>query len=363
MAVARSIRPSARSGSSPAAAAARPSRNGSPATEAPSISRRVSGSSARSSSASGRRDRGRKGEATLEDLVGSSRLRRRGRSPELLEVERVSGGRLQRPGANRGLELFREQRRGVGRGERLEHEQGAGAARGGDRERVGKRVDRLLRAEPDRDQDGALGRAPAERQHQLERGTVGPLHVVEDEDETAAAGEPAQQVRERPVRSVPLAVAGDRGSRVGERREDRRELRQVLDPPHLEARVVEGSQVRVERIEENRERQVALELARGAAEDEVPVAFGAGAELVEQARLADAGLAADAEQPRSAVAEPLERGVELGLAPVRARRAPAAHRPPSARPRADCSTPGRGGPGSGNPLMARHGRDREDRSR
>jgi hypothetical protein len=50
-------------------------------------------------------------------------------------------------------------------------------------------------------------------------------------------------------------------------------------------------QVLVERIDENRERKVSLELRRGARKDEPTLRIGAPGELCEQAALPDPGLA------------------------------------------------------------------------
>ena len=70
-----------------------------------------------------------------------------------------------------------------------------------------------------------------------------------------------------------------------------RELRQDVLVQLLQATRIEPTQVLVERIHENRERKVSLELRRGPRQDEPAVRIGATGELCEQAALPDPGLA------------------------------------------------------------------------
>ena len=66
---------------------------------------------------------------------------------------------------------------------------------------------------------------------------------------------------------------------------------------------VEAVDVFVERVDEDPERQVELELARPALEDEVSACVCAGGQLGEKARLTDSGLADELERRRSARSE------------------------------------------------------------
>ena len=77
----------------------------------------------------------------------------------------------------------------------------------------------------------AGGRAPDEREQQLDRRRVRVVHVVEREHERPRRREPPEQLDHRPVR--PEALHGERGRRggmVGERGEDPAELRPCRAP-------------------------------------------------------------------------------------------------------------------------------------
>ena len=77
----------------------------------------------------------------------------------------------------------------------------------------------------------------------------------------------------------------------------------------LQASRVEPTQVLVERIDENRERKVSLELRRGSRKDEPALRIGATGELCEQATLPDPGLADELD--RSGVAAAIDLGEDL----------------------------------------------------
>ena len=88
-----------------------------------------------------------------------------------------------------------------------------------------------------------------------------------------------------------------------ERGEHARELAEHVVVQRLETVWLEAPQVLVERIDEDPEGEVALELRRGAGEHGVPALVGAARELGEQARLADAWLADQLDQRRPAFVE------------------------------------------------------------
>src|SRR5207253_11198950 len=87
----------------------------------------------------------------------------------------------------------------------------------------------------------------------------------------------------------------------GKRREDVRELRAHVFVQADQATRIEPPQILVERIHEDRERQVSLELRRGAHEDESPARVGATGELVEQTGLADPRLPYELDRGRASL--------------------------------------------------------------
>ena len=102
-----------------------------------------------------------------------------------------------------------------------------------------------------------------------------------------------------------VALVGDRtDGRSGwasERREDLRELGDRLGVPcGLQAQLLRGD-VCVESVDPDAERQIALELRRRTRQHEPATFLGAIAQLGEQARLADAGLALDGHADRALV--------------------------------------------------------------
>jgi hypothetical protein len=109
-----------------------------------------------------------------------------------------------------------------------------------------------------------------------------------------------------------LAVVGERP----QRREDMRELRSNLVVEGGEPLRLQAAEVLIERIDEDGERQVVLELRRRPAKNEVPVDLGTSGELPEKTRLADPRFASHLDRARAAsielVEEPLERIELLG---------------------------------------------------
>ena len=102
------------------------------------------------------------------------------------------------------------------------------------------------------------------------------MQIVEDQNERLRRREQLQQLAHGAVRAVAL-VLERRPTPVVERdqaREDVRELRPSRTVETAEALWVEAFGVLVECVDEDRERQIPLELRRGACEDELtaPVA-------------------------------------------------------------------------------------------
>ena len=138
------------------------------------------------------------------------------------------------------------------------------------------------------------------------------MQIVEDQDERLRRREQLQQLAHGAVRAVAL-VLERRPTPVVERdqaREDVRELRPSLAVETPEAPWVEAFGVLVEGVDEDPERQIPLELRRGAGEDELTAPVGALRELGEQARLADAGLADELDRAGEALLEICEQLVE-----------------------------------------------------
>src|SRR5215203_1448389 len=122
------------------------------------------------------------------------------------------------------------------------------------------------------------------------------------------------------MRSVALLLRRDAvaGAAAGQRREDMRELRARLVVQGVQPRWLEALDVLVEGVDEDGERQVALELRRAARQDEQAAPVRARAQLGQQAGLADAWFPRQLERARTSVLELDERllqQAEFGGAP------------------------------------------------
>ena len=148
------------------------------------------------------------------------------------------------------------------------------------------------------------------------------MQIVEDQDERLRRREHLQQLAHGAVRAVALVLERRPAPAVERRqaREDVRELRASLVVEMLEAPWVEAFGVLVERVDEDPERQIPLELRRGPGEDELPARVGALRELGEQAGLADAGLADELDRGGEALLEFREESGRTRRAPRDARR-------------------------------------------
>src|SRR5215217_1162476 len=111
------------------------------------------------------------------------------------------------------------------------------------------------------------------------------------------------------MRSVALLLRRDAvaGAAGGQRREDMRELRARFVVQGVQPRWLEALDVLVEGVDEDGERQVALELRRPSRQDEQPAAVRPRAQLGEQARLADAWFARQLERAGASALEFDER--------------------------------------------------------
>ena len=132
------------------------------------------------------------------------------------------------------------------------------------------------------------------------------MQVVEREHDRAVAREQVEQVAHRAVRAV--AVVGEHAAGRVRPAHGRQDLGEVVGGGQLE--LLRGD-VRVQRVGPHAERLAALELGGRAREHEVAASLAAIAQLVQQARLADAGLALDRDRAGRAGVQRVERGVEL----------------------------------------------------
>ena len=146
------------------------------------------------------------------------------------------------------------------------------------------------------------------------------MDVVEHENQRPRLRQLLEQRAHRPMTAVPLVLECDaaRCPESGERRKDVRKLRAHVFVQHGQAVGSKPAQILVERVHEDRERQVALELRRRAGQDEAPALVGGMRELGEQTCLANPGLPDEGDRgwdPLIDLAEHLvERAELLGAA-------------------------------------------------
>jgi hypothetical protein len=247
------------------------------------------------------RQRGRDGVGHVGELGCDTPIRARSR--ELLEVERVATA--ERVELRGYVAAAQEGRLGPAQRRRRQ------PLRTTRQRRVAQRGDERVRrpAGPvgDREQHRALGWAPRQRRQQLERGGIGPVHVVEADDQRARRAEPLEQAPECAVDDValgrrrrPAQRRGERGQRHGERVE-----LAAVEPP--QPRRIQAPQVRVEGIGPQAVGRVALELGRAAAEHEAAAPLGVRGQLTEQPRLADPRFARQLQERRLPAGHTLQR--------------------------------------------------------
>ena len=209
----------------------------------------------------------------------------------------------------------------------------------------------LVRAECEGDQDRTRRRPSQQAAEQFDRGGVGPVGVVERQHQWPARRQRLQQAPHRVMGAVAL-VAEDggpagRGGRQGG--EHVRQLCAVLVVEGCEQARVEPVDVLVERVHEDPEGQVTLELAPAAREGQQAPGVRAEGELGQEPRLADARLAGDRDDRRPP-------GLDIREEPLQARNLRgAAHEPlldhgqsgPPDRAYVRCAGSESGGAGSG----------------
>ena len=162
---------------------------------------------------------------------------------------------------------------------------------------------RLPLAEREDQRHRALRGTAHQERDQLDRPLVGPVKVVERDDESLTR---CQQLEQRPGRGVGLeALVLQPGRAVAgqplERREQLGQLGQTGVAQRLQAAALQAGQVVVESVHEGPEGELALELRAPPAQGQHAVALGHAAELVQQGGLADSGFPADGDQRRAPV--------------------------------------------------------------
>ena len=118
------------------------------------------------------------------------------------------------------------------------------------------------------------------------------MEIVEDEHERPLSRKPLEQFADRAVAAVALMPdnAVTLGRESQERRKHARQSRSDIVTERFEALRLDASQMLVERIDDHRERQVALELGRRSRQHQ-PARVRARLELGEQPGLSDSRLA------------------------------------------------------------------------
>ena len=141
-----------------------------------------------------------------------------------------------------------------------------------------------------------LRRTPEKVGNEFDGGPVGPVQVLEHEDQGLGPGEPLDQIAHGMVRAEALGRGCRTRRGLLERTqggENAGDLRNVLRGQAAEGSRLERPQVLVESVHDEPERQLLLELGRAPPQREAAALFGAAGQLVEQRGLPNARLAHD----------------------------------------------------------------------
>ena len=149
-----------------------------------------------------------------------------------------------------------------------------------------------------------------------QRRRVGPVDVVDEQQERPAAGDQREQLAERAVQAPALGARVARRRGHTEPREAPRRAASMRSAPSPSSARRPG-RAALERVDDRHERDVVLELGRAALEHDEALRRGALAQLGQQPRLADARLAADDEQAPPAARHGVERPRRSPRAPPR----------------------------------------------
>ena len=167
------------------------------------------------------------------------------------------------------------------------------------------------------DQQALVAQAAQQRGQELERGAIGPVQVLDDEQDGQLGGQPIEQPAEHPeqaglcerVAGVVVAIVPPRGrAPIGH---DPRQLGVTRPDERREGVRIELAREASQRRGDRRVGQLAGAEGRAFAAHHARAAIGrAPLDLAHQPRLADAGLAAHERCARRAAPGPLERGLE-----------------------------------------------------
>ena len=146
------------------------------------------------------------------------------------------------------------------------------------------------RAMGDRNQHRAERGAPHQVAQQLQRRLIAPVCIVEHQHQGIRRPKEAQQRTHRPMNPITLLARQPRRRQPpdpGQRRKRRRELPDAPVPERPPAPRVHRRQVIVERVDEDMERDILLELRRAATKNKTAGGLRALRQRFQQPRLAD----------------------------------------------------------------------------
>ncbi len=146
-------------------------------------------------------------------LAGRLRLDREGR--EHAQKSRVPAGLAQQGGAPRPAEVTRQQRERLLLGERRDFDTARGGGLHLGVQQPPQRLVRLTVAVREDEHHPAVRRVPQQMADQLHRRVVGPVHVVQDEQQVTEGGQGADQGTNRVEDVVPLRRIGRTGRGQG----------------------------------------------------------------------------------------------------------------------------------------------------
>ena len=138
------------------------------------------------------------------------------------------------------------------------------------------------------------------------------MDVIEGEHQRLGGRQPLDQLAHGAMRAVALVLRDGAAARrrIRERRQHERKLAAHLIAQGRHEPRVQSGDVLVEGVDEDPERQVALQLGCAAAQNDAAAGVGALGELGQQAGLADPRLALDRERHRPTVAQLAERAID-----------------------------------------------------
>ena len=145
------------------------------------------------------------------------------------------------------------------------------------------------------------------------------MKVIEHHNQRLPDGKALDQVTHRAVGAEAFRRRGRLvapGIERAQRREHPGQLAQILRGQAVELARIKRFEVLVERVDDDTERKLSLELRGAATQGKAPAPFGLTNELEQQARLADPGLARDEDEAwvtRARLLEQLPEQLQLAV--------------------------------------------------